>query len=313
MASPAPPFPYEPDDDEQPGVWIRPLSHADLDAILAEAGADRDSLLAGTHADRPVLALRVRATVGRPGASAQAGYQARRARELAGWLRGVPWRAALTLAAVMPAALLVPRLGLLAGVAAAGAAGWALRFRPSPETRAWRRGAIGERRTARLLARLERDGWCVLHDLAIPGSRANIDHLLIGPGGVFVIDSKLYTGRLHLAPGGSLWHGRHPLAPLLRTARFEADQAAQLLAAPDVSVVPLLAVHGAQVPWGKLVVDGVPVVSARRLLELLHHLPIVLGPERVGGLADRARVRFRPAASWCSCGDPCFRGVPCAD
>jgi hypothetical protein len=32
-----------------------------------------------------------------------------------------------------------------------------------------------ERRTARLLAPLERHGWAVLHDLAIPGSQANID------------------------------------------------------------------------------------------------------------------------------------------
>jgi hypothetical protein len=71
MASPAPRVPDEPD-DEQPGVSIRPLSQADLDAILAEAGTDADSLLAGTRADRPVLALRVRATVGRPGASAEA-------------------------------------------------------------------------------------------------------------------------------------------------------------------------------------------------------------------------------------------------
>jgi hypothetical protein len=50
-----------------------------------------------------------------------------------------------------------------------------LRFRPSPETGAWRRGSAGERRTARLLSRLERHGWAVLHDLAVPGSRANID------------------------------------------------------------------------------------------------------------------------------------------
>jgi hypothetical protein len=179
MASPAPRFPEEPD-DEQPGVSIRPLSHADLDAILAEAGTDADSLLAGTRADRPVLALRVRATVGRPGASAEAAYRQRRAGELAGWQRSVPWRIALTLGAGLVAALLAPRLGLLAGMAAAGMAaagmaGWALRLRPSPQTRAWHRGAIGERRTARLLARLERDGWCVLHDLAVPGSRANAD------------------------------------------------------------------------------------------------------------------------------------------
>jgi hypothetical protein len=294
MASPAGQFPDE-GDDEQPGLTIRPLSHADLDAILAHLEQDRDSLLAGTAADRPVVALRVRATVGRPGASAHAAYQARRAVELAGWLRGLPWRLAVTLGAGVAAGLLAPRLGLLAGVAAAGVAGWALRFRPSPETGAWRRGSAGERRTARLLSRLERHGWAVLHDLAVPGSRANIDHLAIGPGGVFVIDSKLYSGKLHLATGGSLWHGRHPMAPVLRAVQFEADQAAQVLATPGLEVVPLVAVHGAQVPWGKLVVDGVPVVSARRLAELLRRLPAVLGPERVAGLANTARIRFHTA------------------
>jgi Nuclease-related domain len=73
------------------------------------------------------------------------------------------------------------------------AAGWGLRFKPSPEAVAWRRGAAGERRTARLLGQLERHGWAVLHDLALPGSRANLDHLAIGPGGVFVIDSNYYS------------------------------------------------------------------------------------------------------------------------
>jgi hypothetical protein len=62
-----------------------------------------------------------------------------------------------------------------------------------------------------------------------------------------------------------------------------------------VEVVPLVAVHGAHVPWGKLVTDGVPVVSARHLPELLRHLPAVLAPERVAGLADTARVRFHAA------------------
>jgi hypothetical protein len=63
------------------------------------------------------------------------------------------------------------------------AAGWGLRFRPSPDGIAWRRGAEGERRTARLLGPLARQGWVALHDLAIPSSRANLDHLVIGPGG----------------------------------------------------------------------------------------------------------------------------------
>lgn len=46
---------------------------------------------------------------------------------------------------------------------------WLLRFRPSPATLAWRHGAEGERGTARMLAPLERHGWAVMHDLAVPG------------------------------------------------------------------------------------------------------------------------------------------------
>jgi hypothetical protein len=147
------------------------------------------------------------------------------------------------------------------------------------------------------LTALERHGWAVLHDLAVPGSRANIDHLLIGPGGVFVIDSKQYRGRLQLHSSGCLWHGRYPLASTLRAVSFEADQAALILTDPDVVVVvPIVAVHGAQVPWGEVVVDGVRVVSARRLPSMLCQLPAVLGPERVAWLGDQARVRLHAAA-----------------
>ena len=118
---------------------------------------------------------------------------------------------------------------------------------------------------------------------------------MIGPGGVFVIDSKHYR-RLQLDGSGRLWHGRYPLAPALGAVSFEADQAAQVLPDPDVVVVPIVAVHGAQVPWGKVVAQGVPVVSARRLPSMLYALPAVLGPERVTALADQARIRFRAAA-----------------
>jgi hypothetical protein len=79
---------------------------------------------------------------------------------------------------------------------------------------------------------------------------------------------------------------------------FEADQAALVLTEPDVVVVvvPIVVVHGAQVPWGKVVVEGVPVVAARRLPSMLHALPPVLGPARVAAVADQARVRFHSAA-----------------
>jgi hypothetical protein len=297
MASPRP-WPF--DDDDRPSGSVRPLSPADLQAILAHLGNDPDQLLAGTDADRPVVAVRVRATVGRPGGSAQARWRQQRAVERAAWTRTLPWRVAVILgmgaAGGVFGSLLAPRLGLLLGGLAATAAGWGLRFRPSLDAVAWRRGAAGERRTARLLSHLERHGWAVLHDLALPRSQANIDHLVIGPGGVFTIDSKQYRGRLQLDPAGRLWHGRYSLAPALRAVSFEADQAAQVLPDPGVAVVPIVAVHGSQVPWGKVVSDGVPVLAATRLPSLLRALPAVLGPERVAALADQARVRFHAAA-----------------
>jgi hypothetical protein len=281
-------------------LLAQPLSEVDLQAILAHLSDDPDQLLAGTGGDRPVVAMRVRASVGRPGGSAQARWRQERAAQRATWIRTLPWRVGATLcvgtAGGVLARLLAARLSLVLGTVAAVAAGWALRFRPSPDAVAWRRGAAGERRTARLLGPLQRQGWAVLHDLAVPGSRANIDHLVIGPGGVFVIDSKHYRGRLQFDGSGRLWHGRYPLAPTLRTVDYEADQAAQVLVDPGVVVVPIVAVHGAQVPWGKVVMNGVPVVAARRLPSMLRALPAVLGPERVAVLADQARIRFCAAA-----------------
>jgi nuclease-like protein len=307
MQRPIPdPDPHWPScDDEPPGVSIRPLSHADLAALLArfdhhDHDQDLDDDPAWTAGPAPMVAVRVRATVGRPGASAQAAYHRRRAAEWAAWTRSLPWRAAAVLAAGTGVGLLatqaIPRLAGPTGLLAAALLAWMLRFRVSADTQAWRRGAAGERRTARLLSRLEDRGWVVLHDLAIPGSRANIDHLVIGSGGVVVVDSKQYRGRLHLDPHGFLWHGRHLLVSTLRKVLWEADQADEVLGVADITVGAIVAVHGGSLPWSRLEVDGVTVTAAQRVPDLLRALPPVLGPERVAWLADRARLRFRPAA-----------------
>jgi hypothetical protein len=84
--------------------------------------------------------------------------------------------------------------------------------------------------------------------------------------------------------------------PTLRAVSFEADQAALVLTDPEVVVVPIVAVHGTQVPRGKVVTQGVPVVAARGLPSMLRALPAVLGPERVAALANQARIRFHAAA-----------------
>jgi hypothetical protein len=297
-------------EEQPPGISIRPMRHNDLPALLAHLNHHHEhhrdeELLAGSAGRRsavggPVVALRVRASVGHPGASAHAEYRRRRRSERARWIHSLPWRVAAVLAAGVTAGLvgaqLAPDLDGLLAVAVAAGVGWRLRFRPSADTQAWRRGATGERRTARLLAPLERRGWAILHDLAIPGSAANIDHLVIGPGGVLVIDSKRYRGRLQVDRDGMLWHGRHLLVSALRKALWQADQADEVLGVADVQVFAVVAVHGAAVPWGVRQADGVTIVPARRVPDLLQALPPILGPERVAWLADRARLRFRAAA-----------------
>lgn len=60
----------------------------------------------------------------------------------------------------------------------------------------WEKGADGETQTAAALAQLGAE-WTHLHDLKWPGRKlANIDHLAIGPGGIFVIDSKNWSGTI---------------------------------------------------------------------------------------------------------------------
>src|SRR4029453_4695402 len=126
-------------------------SRADLAALLAHLDHDQyqDQLL-GSGGSAPVVAVRVRASVGRPGASAQGEYQRRRATELVPWSGSWPWRivavVAVGVAAWLAAARVAPNLAVPAGVTVAAGLGWLLRFRGSPDTVAWRRGAAGEPR-----------------------------------------------------------------------------------------------------------------------------------------------------------------------
>ena len=117
------------DDDDRPSGSVRPLSQADLQAILAHLNSDDpDELLAGTGADRPVVAMRVRASVGRPGDSAHAQWRRLRASEWAAWTRTLPWRIAATLGIGVGGGVLGrlvgPRFGLVVRVLAALAVGW---------------------------------------------------------------------------------------------------------------------------------------------------------------------------------------------
>ena len=70
----------------------------------------------------------------------------------------------------------------------------------SQPTAAWKIGAEGEVRVAEVLA--SATGIEVLHDRLVPGSRANIDHIVVGPSGVFVIDAKKYIGAIEVRDVG---------------------------------------------------------------------------------------------------------------
>jgi hypothetical protein len=62
-------------------------------------------------------------------------------------------------------------------------------------TRAWITGAIGEDKVGRHLESVASEGIRVLHDRRIPGTRANIDHVVVTAYGVWVIDAKRYRDK----------------------------------------------------------------------------------------------------------------------
>ena len=92
--------------------------------------------------------------------------------------------------------------------------------------RAWRRGASGERVTAMWLGRLP-EGWHVFHDVPVGDRGANIDHVVIGPGGVFTVNTKNLTGKLWVG-ATSIRRNGHP-TDFLRKSIAEARRASRLL------------------------------------------------------------------------------------
>jgi hypothetical protein len=180
----------------------------------------------------------------------------------------------------------------LTSLAVAAIVGWRLRFRPSTQARSWQRGAAGERHTARLLDRLGRDGYVIFHDLAMPYSPANLDHLVLGPSGVFVIDSKNWTGQVHQSSDGLIWHNHYRLDRTLTTIGWQAKTLGRLLGVP---VVPLVCVHGAHIQGGGLRAQGVAIVPAPLIRSALGY-DQVLSDADIERYAATARMRLRPAA-----------------
>ncbi|GAU67897.1 FHA domain-containing protein [Streptomyces sp. NBRC 110611] len=114
----------------------------------------------------------------------------------------------------------------------------------------WEAASEGEQRIVAQLLMLTERGWRLLVDRRWPGTRAaNVDMLLIGPGGVFVIDVKNWRaapeascGRLR-AGGFSRDEHRRKLLAVTKTA----EGAVASLGMSPVAVRPLMAFAGQRV------------------------------------------------------------------
>lgn len=135
--------------------------------------------------------------------------------------------------------------------------------------------ASAQRRTRHRLLMLRSSGYLALHGRAIPGSDSVIDHLVIGPSGVFAVDSERWDRRLPVrataagkSSSGMLYHGPFSQSPRLAHARWEAAQAARLLGEElggEIDVSPAMVIYGPTIPWGVATLRGVDVFGGRRI------------------------------------------------
>lgn len=153
-------------------------------------------------------------------------------------------------------------------------------FGARQSTEAWRIGAEGERLTGRALQKLPAS-YRVLHDLSMPRSKANIDHVVAGPTGVFTVETKNYKNGVTIKGGRVYGSGRN-LDGVVRQARRQASAVAERTGA---TVTPIVCVHGGGVRlegrFQKPVVDGVRFCSGRQLLKTVAGCPVELGDDAI--------------------------------
>lgn len=159
-------------------------------------------------------------------------------------------------------------------------------FAPRQSTEAWRVGAQGERLTGRALDKLP-SSYRVLHDLEMPGSKANIDHVVVGPTGVFTVETKNYKNAVTIKGGRAYSAGR----TLDRVVQQARRQAAAVHERTGATVTPIVCVHGAGVRldglFQKPVVQGVRFCSGGRLRKTIGRYPVELDDHTVQEVAHR--------------------------
>jgi Nuclease-related domain len=168
------------------------------------------------------------------------------------------------------------------------------------DERAWRIGADGEEKVAAQLAKTaKRDPrWRFLHAIPVGDRGSDIDHLIIGPGGIFTVNAKHH-------PGAKIWIGGDTFLvdgnrqPYIRNSRHEAARAAKLLTAAcgfSVYVEGVIVTVNADDVTIKKAPNGVHVVPRMQVAKwLLRHGDIHNG-EALDAIFDAARrsTTWRP-------------------
>jgi hypothetical protein len=160
-----------------------------------------------------------------------------------------------------------------------------------------RAGCRGERAVCSQLSKLATSGFHHLDDRRWredPGNKVNLDHLVVGPAGVFVVDAKNWAGRVEVRGTNLLQNGRHCddrlIALAWLTNRVEEILLAAGYAHRPHPVVCFAASQPALPPaLGRAVLTDVDRVAA-----LLAARPVVLTPAEIGHIADLLAYAFPP-------------------
>jgi hypothetical protein len=189
-----------------------------------------------------------------------------------------------------------------AAAARARAAKYRLRADRAERTAgAWGRGAEGETALAAVMAPLAADGYYVLGDRRFPESAANIDHLLVGPAGIFVVDAKSWTGDVRLEGKSLRQNGRRRDEHIERLRTQAVGVAAVMedgIGEHRTPVRPVMCfVEGAEIER-RTAVDRVHVLNSGDLVPFVRSLARVLDQQAIDDvmrcLLERLPARTAP-------------------
>jgi Nuclease-related domain len=157
------------------------------------------------------------------------------------------------------------------------------------EERDWGIGADGEEEVARRLRKLG-DGWHVIHSVPVGEKGTDIDHVVIGPSGVFTLNTKNHSKhRVTVTQGGVYVNGQR--TDYLRNSRFEAKRASKLLSAAcdnDEEVHPVIVVMAADFRVKSQPTD-VNVVGRKSIAKWLTNRTPILTLAQVQVIFEQAR------------------------